>query len=193
MPKLWAGRGVGRRGAATLMSPRWLRVLPSVLAAWSARLPVGFGLTGSGGRPGTRNSGSDRNTAAGPCGGAAPGAIRVAPPPLSLSVEPPVESVTSASAESGKHGRSCARAARKRVVRLPHAPITSADVQSPNRWAPQRCGQGTLGTLVWSTAFVWNLPSLLIKRIGTVSQSSLYECALHHQARSRQPPTMFLG
>jgi hypothetical protein len=41
MPKLWAGRGVGRRGAAPLMPPRWLRVLPPVFASWSARLPVG--------------------------------------------------------------------------------------------------------------------------------------------------------
>jgi hypothetical protein len=85
------------------MPPRWLRGLPSVLAVWSERLPVGYGLTGSGDRPETQNSGSDRDTTAGPCGGVASGAIQVAPPPLLLPIEPPVESAISASEPSGKH------------------------------------------------------------------------------------------
>jgi hypothetical protein len=125
MIKLWAGRGPSRRGGASLMPPRWLRVLPSVLAAWSKRVPVGYGLAGSGGRPGTQGSGSGRNTAAGPRGGAASDAIWVAPPPLFL----PVESATSASAESCKRTHSSTPATRKRVVLLPHAQITPTDTR----------------------------------------------------------------
>jgi hypothetical protein len=140
MTKLWVGRGFGCRGAAPLMPPRWLRVLPSVLANWSARLPVGYGLTGSGDRPGTQDSGSDRNTAAGPCGGAASGAMGEAPPPLFLPVEPAIESVASASipsAKSDRNNHSLAPAARKRVVLLPHARITPTETPPHDRRAPE--------------------------------------------------------
>jgi surfactin synthase thioesterase subunit len=70
MPKRGVGRAVGCRGAVPLRSPRWLPVLGSVPAPWFECLPVGYDPTGSGNRPGTRNSGSDRNTAIGPSGGA---------------------------------------------------------------------------------------------------------------------------
>jgi len=119
MPMLWAGRGVGRRGAARLMPSRWRRVLPAVLATWSERLPVGYGPTGSSGRPGTRYSGSGRDTVAALCGGAAPGAVGVAPPLLSL----PVESAPVVGTANGL----IAPATRKRVVLLPHAPIEHTD------------------------------------------------------------------
>jgi hypothetical protein len=92
-----------------------------VLAVWSERLPVGYGLTGSGDRPETQNSGSDRDTTAGPYGGVASGAIQVAPPPLLLPIEPPVESAISASEPSGKHSQLSTPTTRKRVVLLPHA------------------------------------------------------------------------
>jgi hypothetical protein len=140
MTKRWAARGFGRRGAAPLMPPRWLRVLPSVLASWSERLPVGYGVTGSGGRPGTRDRVRGRNTAAGPCGGAASGAIWEAPPPLCLPVEPTVESATSASmrsAEFRRHGHCLVPATRKRVVLLPHVRITPTDIASHDRRAPE--------------------------------------------------------
>ena len=111
MPKLWTGRDLGRRGAAPLMPPRWLRVLPSARVVWSAGLPVGYGLTGFGGGLGIQDSGSDGNTAAGPCGGATSGAIQVARPPLFMLVE----SKTSAS-ESGGHRYPCAQVIRERAV-----------------------------------------------------------------------------
>jgi hypothetical protein len=38
MPKLWAKRGVGRRGVTPLILPRWLRVLPPALVGWSVEL-----------------------------------------------------------------------------------------------------------------------------------------------------------
>jgi hypothetical protein len=132
MPKLWAGRGVGRRGAAPLMPPRWLRVLPPVFASWSARLPVGCGLTGSDGRPGTQGSG--RNVA-GPGGGAAPGAVWVAPPPLSLPGGP----TPAASTTNREHGQRpdgvLAPMIRKRVVLLPHARSEATDTRP--RYMPE--------------------------------------------------------
>jgi hypothetical protein len=143
MTKLWAGRNLGRRGAASLMPPRWLRVLPPVLVSWSTRLPVGYGLTGSGGRPGTQDSGSDRNTAAGPCGGAASGAMWEAPPPLFLPAEPPVESATSASTASAEFRRpshSFVPVTRQRVVLLPHARITPIDTSPLDRRAGKATG-----------------------------------------------------
>lgn len=141
MTKLWVGRGLGRRGAAPLMPPRWLRVVPSVLATWSARLPVGYGLTGSGDRPGTQDSGSDRNTAAGPCGGVSSGAMGEAPPPLFLPVELAIESVASASiasAKFGRHNHSLAPCTRKRVVLLPLAGVTPIETPPHDRRAPER-------------------------------------------------------
>ncbi len=70
MAKLWVGRGVGYRGAAPLMPPRWLGVFPLVwwaLGGWPTGSPVGYGLTGSvAGGPEPRVQG----TAAGPGGGA---------------------------------------------------------------------------------------------------------------------------
>ena len=56
------GRGISYGRADPLMSPRWLRVFPAAwwtLVSWSARFPVGYGLSGCGGRrPETRSSGS---------------------------------------------------------------------------------------------------------------------------------------
>lgn len=131
MRGLGAGRGVGRCGAASLMRPRWLRVLPSVLVGWSERLPVGYGLTGSGGRPGTQGSG--RNIVAGPGGGAAPGAVWVAPPPLPMPVEPtPVVSTQSREHSQRPDGVS-APVTRQRVVLLPHAPIEPTDTRVRRR------------------------------------------------------------
>ena len=141
MPKLWAGPGLARRGAAPLMPPRWLRGLPFVLAAWSTRLPVSCRLTGSGDRPGTQDWVRGRNTAAGPCGGAASGAMGEAPPPLFLSVEPAVESVASASiasAKFGRHNHSLAPGTRKRVVLLPHAGVTPIETPPHDRRVPER-------------------------------------------------------
>jgi hypothetical protein len=133
MPKLWAKRGVDRRGVTPLIPPRWLRVLPPALVGWSERSPVGYSLTGSDGRPGTPCPGSG-NTAVGPGGGAAPCEASVAPPSLFLPVEAPVELAFAAGAEAGEHSQrpdgGSVPATRQRGVLLPHAPRST-----PNRRA----------------------------------------------------------
>jgi hypothetical protein len=137
MTKLRMGRGIGQRGAAALMPPRWLRVFPLVwweLGGWSTGSPVGYGLTGStAGGPEPRVRVRGRTTAAGPGGGAASQGASVAPPPLF----PPVEPTPAASAESREHSHLCAPATRKRVVLLPHVPIELADTRTRNRRTPE--------------------------------------------------------
>jgi hypothetical protein len=133
MVKLWVGRGVGHRGAAPLMPPRWLGVFPVVwraLGGWPTGSPVGYGLTGSvAGGPEPRVGVRGRSTAAGPGGGAALWGASVAPPPLFPRVEPTLAD----SAESHEHSHLCAPAIRERVVLLPHAPIEPTDSGTQDR------------------------------------------------------------
>ena len=134
MLKLWVGRGIGRRGAAPVMPPRWLRVLSPARVSSSKRSPVGDNLTGSvTGGPEPLGSGSGRSTAAGLGGGATPWGVSVAPPPVLLPVEP----APAASAESRKHSHSFATATRKRVVLLPHAPSEPTDTRPFHCRTPQ--------------------------------------------------------
>jgi hypothetical protein len=137
MPKLWAKRGVGRRGVTPLIPPRWLRVLPPALMGWSECSPVGYSLTGSDGRAGTRGPGSGRNTAVGSGGGAAPCEASVAPPSLFLPVEAPVELAFAADAEAGEDSQrpdgGSVSATRQRVVLLPHAPDRAPDTDLQRR------------------------------------------------------------
>lgn len=76
MVKLRVGRGIGHRGAAPLLPPRWLRVFAPVwwaLGGWPTGSPVGYCLTRSvAGGPEPRVRVRGRSTAAGPGGGAAP-------------------------------------------------------------------------------------------------------------------------
>jgi hypothetical protein len=141
MLKLWVGRGIGRRGAAPVMPPRWLRVLSPARVSSSKRSPVGDNLTGSvtgGSEPEVRVRG--RKTAAGPGGGAAPGAVWAAPPPLFLSIEPPAKLTPAASAEVREDSQGIAGSSppttRKRVVLLPHAQIEPSDTRAHNRRTP---------------------------------------------------------
>jgi hypothetical protein len=141
MLKLWVGRGIGRRGAAPVMPPRWLRVLSPARVSSSKRSPVGDNLTGSvtgGSEPEVRVRG--RKTAAGPGGGAAPGAVWAAPPPLFLSVEPPAELTPAASAKPREDSQgidgSSPPTTRKRVVLLPHAQIEPSDTRTHNHRIP---------------------------------------------------------
>jgi hypothetical protein len=133
MLKLWMSRGIGRRGAAPMM-PRWLRMLPPARVSNSKHSLVGDNLTGSvtgGSEPEVRVRG--RNTAAGPCGGAAPGAVWAAPPPLFLSVKPPAKLTPAASAKPRENSQGIAGSSppttRKRVVLLPHAQIEPSDTE----------------------------------------------------------------
>jgi hypothetical protein len=135
MAKLWVGRGVGHRGAAPLMPPRWLGVFPVAwwaLGGWLTGSPVGYGLTGSvAGGPEPRVRG--RSTAAGLGGGAVLWGASVAPSPLF----PPVEPTPAASAESHEHNHLSAPAIRERIVLLPHAPIEPTDTRTQNRCTPE--------------------------------------------------------
>jgi hypothetical protein len=98
------GRDIGHCGACPRMSPRWLRVFRRAwwaLVGWSARFPVGYGPTGSGGRqPGTQGSGSGEHSGRSRrwrC----PWGASVAPPPL----VPPGQPASAASAESREHSQ----------------------------------------------------------------------------------------
>jgi hypothetical protein len=134
MTGLWAGRGLRRHDAASLRPPRWRRVRLSVLALWSARLPVGYGVTGSRGRPGTQDT--RRNTAAGP-GGDTPGAAWVAPPPLPLPGEPtPLANTPSPEHHQRSEGVP-APLTRQRVVLLPHSAIKPTDTPPRHRRVPE--------------------------------------------------------
>jgi hypothetical protein len=107
------------------MPPRWLRVSRRV------RFPVGYGLTGSGGRQREPEAGArGKSTAAGPGGDA-------------------VEPATAATADSREHHERPTDAgpprARQRVVLLPHAQIeppdtrpTTARTRKDHRHEPRR-------------------------------------------------------
>lgn len=101
MPELRVGGDIGHHGAGPLMSPRWLRVCRRawwVLVGWSARFPVGYGPTGSGGRqPGTRGSGSGEEYSGRSRRWRCPWGASVVPPP--------VGPVTAASAVSREHSQ----------------------------------------------------------------------------------------
>lgn len=139
MAELPVGRGIGHGGAALLMPPLWLRVFPAAwwaFADWSARFPVGYGLTGCGGRrPGTRGSGSGEEYSGRSRRWRCPWEVLV-PPPLFSSVEPSL----SASTEPCKHDQrpdgSSPPTTRKRVVLLPHAQIEPSDT-GPTSAAPE--------------------------------------------------------
>jgi hypothetical protein len=121
------------------MASRWLRVFSAAwwaLVGWSARFPVGYGLSGSvagGPEPWVRVRGGVQRPVPAV---ALPLAASVAPPPLLSSIEPP----PSASAESREHSQrpngSSPPATRKRVVLLPHAQIESPDTR-PTATAPE--------------------------------------------------------
>jgi hypothetical protein len=122
------------------MSPRWALNAPfGVLGArgWSARFPVGYGLTGSNGRrPGTRDSGSGEEHSGRSGGGAAPGGIGGA---TALPLPTCRARCPSSSAEGCEHSQhpngSAPSATRQRVVLLPHAQIEPPDTR-PTTTAP---------------------------------------------------------
>jgi hypothetical protein len=140
MAELRVSRGIGRGGAAPVMASRWFRVFSAAwwtFVCWSARFPVGYGLTGCGGRrPGTLGAGSGEEYSGRSRRWRYLRGASVAPPPLFSSVEPP----PSASAESCEHRQrpdgSSPPTTRKRVVLLPHAQIEPPDTR-PTAAAPE--------------------------------------------------------
>jgi hypothetical protein len=81
---------VARRPMSSGRRPAW-----RILVGWSARIPVGYGSTGSSGRqPELRAGVRGRTTASGPGGGAAVVGALVAPPPLFSPVEPTAAQTT---------------------------------------------------------------------------------------------------
>jgi hypothetical protein len=84
------------------MSSSW-RPAWRIVVGWSARTPVGYGLTGSSGRQPEPAAGvRGRTTAAGPGGGAALVGASVAPPPLFSPVEPTADPITDSAARSAQ-------------------------------------------------------------------------------------------